>query len=45
MLPYRLPPIRIQRWSIRRLVLTGVVVWLGVLAVIMAIQLVVSSPL
>jgi hypothetical protein len=26
-------------------VLTGVVVWLGVLAVIMAIQLVVSSPL
>jgi tRNA A-37 threonylcarbamoyl transferase component Bud32 len=45
MLPYRLPPIRIQRWSIRRLVLTGVVVWLGVIAAIMAIQLVVSSPL
>jgi membrane-associated phospholipid phosphatase len=45
MLPYRLPPIRIQRWSIRRLVLTGVVVWLAVIAAIMAIQLVVSSPL
>jgi tRNA A-37 threonylcarbamoyl transferase component Bud32 len=45
MLPYRLQPVRIQRWSIRRLVLTGVVVWLGVIAAIMAIQLVVSSPL
>jgi tRNA A-37 threonylcarbamoyl transferase component Bud32/membrane-associated phospholipid phosphatase len=45
MLPYRLTPIRIQRWSIRRIVLTGFVVWLGVLAIIMAIQLVVSSPL
>jgi tRNA A-37 threonylcarbamoyl transferase component Bud32 len=45
MLPYRLPPIRIQRWSIRRLVLTGVVIWLGVIAAIMAIQLVVSSPI
>jgi hypothetical protein len=45
MLPYRLPPVRIQRWSIRRLVLTATVVWLAVLGAIMAVQLLVTSPI
>jgi tRNA A-37 threonylcarbamoyl transferase component Bud32 len=45
LLPYRQPPVRIQRWSLRRVTLTAVVLLVGVLAAIMSIQLVVSSPL
>jgi serine/threonine-protein kinase RIO1 len=45
MLPYRLPPVRIQRWSIRRVVLTASVLVLGALAATMAVQLLASSPI
>ena len=45
LLPYRLPPVRIQRWSLRRIALTISVLVLGVLFAVLAIQLVVSSPL
>jgi tRNA A-37 threonylcarbamoyl transferase component Bud32/membrane-associated phospholipid phosphatase len=45
LLPYRLPPVRIQRWSLRRTVLSATVLVIGVLAAIMAVQLVVNSPI
>jgi serine/threonine-protein kinase RIO1/membrane-associated phospholipid phosphatase len=45
MLPYRLAPVRIQRWSVRRVGLTVTVVVFGVLAGLMAVQLLISSPL
>lgn len=45
LLPYRLRPVRIQRWSLRRVALTIAVLTGGTLAVLMAIQLVVSSPI
>jgi serine/threonine-protein kinase RIO1 len=45
MLPYQLPPVRIQRWSIRRLSLTAMVMVGAVLASILAIQLLTSNPL
>jgi serine/threonine-protein kinase RIO1 len=45
LLPYQLPPVRIQRWSVRRIALTVVVLTGTVLAAIMAIQLVINNPL
>lgn len=45
MLPYKLPPVRIQRWSIRRVGLTVLVLCGGALAAAMAIQLLTSNPL
>jgi hypothetical protein len=45
LLPYRLPPVRIQRWSLRRTALTVTVLVIGILAATMAVQLVVTSPI
>jgi len=45
LLPYQLPPVRIQRWSVRRIALTVVVLTGTVLAAILAIQLVINNPL
>jgi tRNA A-37 threonylcarbamoyl transferase component Bud32/membrane-associated phospholipid phosphatase len=45
MLPYQLPQVRIQRWSLRRIALTVVVLLVGTLAALMALQLLVSNPL
>lgn len=45
LLPYRLRPVRIQRWSMRRVALSAAVLTAGVIAILMAIQLVVSSPI
>jgi tRNA A-37 threonylcarbamoyl transferase component Bud32 len=45
LLPYRLPPVRIQRWSLRRTVLSIAVLAVGFLAAMMAVQLVVTSPI
>ena len=45
LLPYRLPPVRIQRWSLRRTALSLTVLVIGVLAGLMAVQLVVSGPI
>jgi tRNA A-37 threonylcarbamoyl transferase component Bud32/membrane-associated phospholipid phosphatase len=44
LLPYRLQPIRIQRWSMRRLALTAWVLVMAVLAILVVIQLL-RSPL
>jgi membrane-associated phospholipid phosphatase len=45
LLPYKLRPVRIQRWSLRRLNLTASVLVVGTLGALMAIQLLISSPL
>ena len=45
LLPYKLPPVRIQRWSLRRIALSACVLACGIFALLMAIQLVVSSPI
>ncbi|MGH8862050.1 MAG: phosphatase PAP2 family protein, partial [Jatrophihabitantaceae bacterium] len=45
LLPYQLRPVRIQRWSLRRIMLSAVVIGGGTVALLMAIQLVVSSPI
>ncbi len=45
LLPYRLPPIKIQRWSVRRVLLTVAVALGALLGATIAIQLLVSSPL
>ena len=45
MLPYQLPPVRIQRWSMRRIALTVFVLAGAVLAGVMALQLVINNPL
>jgi tRNA A-37 threonylcarbamoyl transferase component Bud32/membrane-associated phospholipid phosphatase len=45
LLPYRLPPVRIQRWSWRRVGVTIVTLLVLVLAVLIAIPLVIGSPL
>jgi membrane-associated phospholipid phosphatase/serine/threonine-protein kinase RIO1 len=45
LLPYQLRPVRIQRCSMRRIVLSAAVLTAGTLAILMAIQLVVSSPI
>jgi membrane-associated phospholipid phosphatase/tRNA A-37 threonylcarbamoyl transferase component Bud32 len=44
LLPYRLPPIRIQRWSWRRVVLTVATLFAGVLALAVVLS-VLGSPL
>ncbi len=45
LMPYRLRPVRIQRWSIRRVGLSLVVICGGTIAAIFAVQLIVKSPL
>jgi tRNA A-37 threonylcarbamoyl transferase component Bud32/membrane-associated phospholipid phosphatase len=45
LMPYRLHPVRIQRWSIRRVGLSLVVICGGTIAAIFAVQLIVKSPL
>jgi hypothetical protein len=45
LLPYQLKPVRIQRWSMRRVALSAAVLAAGVIAILLAIQLVVSSPI
>jgi hypothetical protein len=45
LLPYRLPPIRIQRWSLRRTMLSIVVVVCAVIAGLLAVELLVNSPI
>ena len=45
LMPYQLRPVRIQRWSVRRVGLSAVVMFGAVLAAIFAVQLIVKSPL
>jgi tRNA A-37 threonylcarbamoyl transferase component Bud32/membrane-associated phospholipid phosphatase len=45
LMPYRLRPVRIQRWSIRRLGLSAVVICGATLAAILAVQLIAKNPL
>jgi tRNA A-37 threonylcarbamoyl transferase component Bud32 len=45
LLPYQLPPVRIQRWSLRRTALTITVLVVGILVAIMAVQLLVKNPI
>jgi len=45
LMPYRLRPVRIQRWSLRRIGLSAIVIFGAVLVAIFAIQLIVKSPL
>jgi hypothetical protein len=45
LLPYRLPPVRIQRWSWRRVGLTLVTFVGAAIAAAFAIQIIVGSPL
>jgi membrane-associated phospholipid phosphatase len=45
LLPYQLRPVRIQRWSVRRVLLSVLVLVGGVIAIVLAVQLLVSSPI
>jgi membrane-associated phospholipid phosphatase/tRNA A-37 threonylcarbamoyl transferase component Bud32 len=45
LLPYRLPPVRIQRWSLRRVGLTLMTLVGAAIAAAFAIQIIVGSPL
>ncbi len=45
LLPYRLPTVKIQRWSLRRVTLTIAVIVVGVLVATVAVPLIASSPL
>jgi tRNA A-37 threonylcarbamoyl transferase component Bud32/membrane-associated phospholipid phosphatase len=45
LMPYQLRPVRIQRWSVRRVGLSAVVIFGAVIATIFAVQLIVKSPL
>jgi hypothetical protein len=45
LLPYRLPPIRIQRWTWRRVVLTVVTLVGGIIAGFVIIGTLLESPL
>jgi serine/threonine-protein kinase RIO1/membrane-associated phospholipid phosphatase len=45
LLPYQLRPVRIQRWSLRRVVLSAAVLAGATIAILMAIQLIFSSPI
>jgi tRNA A-37 threonylcarbamoyl transferase component Bud32 len=45
LLPYRLAPIRIQRWSLRRTALTVLVLVVGLVVALLALQLVVNPVL
>jgi hypothetical protein len=44
LLPHQLPPVRIQRWSLRRIGLTLAVLGVGGVALAMALQLLTSNP-
>jgi tRNA A-37 threonylcarbamoyl transferase component Bud32 len=45
LLPYRLPPIKIQRWSVRRVALTTVILLGGTLLALIAFSALSGSPL
>jgi len=45
LLPYRLPTVKIQSWSLRRVTLTIAVIVVGVLVATLAVPLIASSPL
>jgi tRNA A-37 threonylcarbamoyl transferase component Bud32/membrane-associated phospholipid phosphatase len=45
LMPYRLRSVRIQRWSVRRIGLSAIVIFGAVMAAIFAVQLIVKSPL
>jgi hypothetical protein len=45
LLPYRLPPVRIQRWSWRRVVLTVATLFLLLLAVMITGPILFGTPL
>jgi len=45
LLPYRLPPIPIQRWTWRRVILTIAVLFGGIMAAFLVIGTVLGSPL
>jgi tRNA A-37 threonylcarbamoyl transferase component Bud32/membrane-associated phospholipid phosphatase len=45
LLPYKLPPVRIQRWSLRRLTLSALVIAGAVVAIVLSVQLLLTSPL
>jgi hypothetical protein len=45
LLPYRLPPVRIQRWSWRRVALTVATLLVLLLAVLIAVPIVTGTPL
>jgi tRNA A-37 threonylcarbamoyl transferase component Bud32/membrane-associated phospholipid phosphatase len=45
LMPYRLHPVRIQRWSVRRVGLSLVVICGGTIAATFAVQLILKSPL
>jgi hypothetical protein len=45
LLPYRLPPIRIQRWTWRRVVLTIATLFVGVLGLALILSNLLGSPL
>jgi len=45
LMPYQLRPVRIQRWSLRRIALTLVMICVATLVAILAVQLIVLSPL
>jgi hypothetical protein len=45
LLPYRLPPVRIQRWSWRRVVLTLATLLVLLLALSIAVPIVTGTPL
>jgi tRNA A-37 threonylcarbamoyl transferase component Bud32 len=45
LLPYQLPPVRIQRWSLRRSALSITVLVVGVLVAMMGVQLLLKNPI
>jgi tRNA A-37 threonylcarbamoyl transferase component Bud32/membrane-associated phospholipid phosphatase len=45
LLPYQLPPVRIQRWSLRRTMLSVTVLVIGTLSVLMAADLLLNNPI
>ena len=45
LLPYKLRPVRIQRWSMRRTALTATVLTVGTIAIVMAVGLLVNNPI
>jgi hypothetical protein len=45
LLPYRLPSVRIQRWSVRRVALSAVVLAGATIVLLFAVQLVLNNPI
>jgi tRNA A-37 threonylcarbamoyl transferase component Bud32/membrane-associated phospholipid phosphatase len=45
LLPVKLRPVRIQRWSMRRTALTAAVLTVGTIAIVMAVGLLVNNPI